>query len=183
MTNGNVSASLRNTAEAVDGHTTMAVSKQFLVPPTAPIAAFCREDVRSFDVAYVFCRCRADGKLPDCGIVPPGRGIKASLLTLAPSACGASSSSSRRLRLRTPPRSVFFTGVVYAIGCMVFTDGRFYTPVAEPAFSFRLDCARGFLGGALAWHFQRMWLLAIDGLAYLIYGFISGHFRRDLSIP
>jgi thiosulfate reductase cytochrome b subunit len=28
-----------------------------------------------------------------------------------------------------------------------------------------------------------MWLLAVDGMAYLAYGFISGHFRRDLGIP
>jgi hypothetical protein len=28
-----------------------------------------------------------------------------------------------------------------------------------------------------------MWLLFADGVAYLVYGFASGHFRRDLKPP
>jgi thiosulfate reductase cytochrome b subunit len=36
------------------------------------------------------------------------------------------------------------------------------------------------LGGALQWHFAAMWLLAANGLVYLIYGIVSGHFRRKL---
>ena len=36
------------------------------------------------------------------------------------------------------------------------------------------------LAGALQWHFAGMWLLAINGLVYLIYGIVSGHFRRTL---
>ena len=35
--------------------------------------------------------------------------------------------------------------------------------------------------GALQWHFFAMWLLMINGLCYLIYGFISGRFRRKLT--
>lgn len=31
------------------------------------------------------------------------------------------------------------------------------------------------------WHFFFAWLLAINGFAYLIYGFAAGHFRRDLA--
>lgn len=38
----------------------------------------------------------------------------------------------------------------------------------------------GWLAGALAWHFAGMWLLAINGVAYLVYGFVSGHFWRSL---
>ena len=38
----------------------------------------------------------------------------------------------------------------------------------------------GWLGGALLWHFAAMWVLAINGLAYLAYGFLSGRFRRKL---
>ena len=34
--------------------------------------------------------------------------------------------------------------------------------------------------GALQWHFAAMWLLMINGLAYLIYGFATGRFRRKL---
>jgi thiosulfate reductase cytochrome b subunit len=73
---------------------------------------------------------------------------------------------------------------VYAIGCMVFSGWQIYNASPSLPFSFPPWTALGgWLGGALAWHFSAMWLLAIDGLAYLIYGFISGHFRRDLSIP
>jgi thiosulfate reductase cytochrome b subunit len=34
--------------------------------------------------------------------------------------------------------------------------------------------------GALQWHFAAMWLLMINGLVYLIYGFVTGRFRRKL---
>src|SRR6187431_2201636 len=34
--------------------------------------------------------------------------------------------------------------------------------------------------GALQWHFLGMWILAINGIAYLIYGLVSGRFRRML---
>ena len=37
----------------------------------------------------------------------------------------------------------------------------------------------GWLAGALAWHFAAMWLLAISGAVYIVYGFASGHFRHD----
>jgi thiosulfate reductase cytochrome b subunit len=33
------------------------------------------------------------------------------------------------------------------------------------------------LAGALQWHFAGMWLLAINGIVYLCYGILSGHFR------
>jgi thiosulfate reductase cytochrome b subunit len=38
----------------------------------------------------------------------------------------------------------------------------------------------GWLGGALLWHFAAMWLLMINGLAYLITGFASGRFTKKL---
>jgi thiosulfate reductase cytochrome b subunit len=34
--------------------------------------------------------------------------------------------------------------------------------------------------GALQWHFLAMWLLGLNGLAYLAYGFATGRFRRML---
>jgi thiosulfate reductase cytochrome b subunit len=34
--------------------------------------------------------------------------------------------------------------------------------------------------GALQWHFAAMWLLALNGLVYVVYGIVSGHFRRKL---
>jgi thiosulfate reductase cytochrome b subunit len=36
------------------------------------------------------------------------------------------------------------------------------------------------LAGALQWHFAGMWLLTINGIVYLAYGILSGHFRRAL---
>lgn len=36
------------------------------------------------------------------------------------------------------------------------------------------------LGGAIAWHLAAIWLLMVNGLAYLTWGLISGHFRRKL---
>jgi thiosulfate reductase cytochrome b subunit len=36
----------------------------------------------------------------------------------------------------------------------------------------------GWLGAAIAWHLAAIWLLMLNGLAYLIWGFASGHFRK-----
>ncbi len=36
------------------------------------------------------------------------------------------------------------------------------------------------LGSARYWHFLFAWILAADGLIYLIYGLVTGHLRRDL---
>ena len=38
----------------------------------------------------------------------------------------------------------------------------------------------GWLAGGIAWHPSAMWVLFVDGGAYLLYGFCSGHFRRDI---
>lgn len=35
------------------------------------------------------------------------------------------------------------------------------------------------LANALAWHFGAMWLLVLNLAAYVVIGFLSGHFRRD----
>ena len=38
----------------------------------------------------------------------------------------------------------------------------------------------GWLGGALLWHFAAMWLLMVNGLAYLITGLATGRFKKKL---
>jgi thiosulfate reductase cytochrome b subunit len=38
----------------------------------------------------------------------------------------------------------------------------------------------GWLGGALLWHFTAMWLLMINGLAYLVTGFATWRFKKKL---
>ena len=54
---------------------------------------------------------------------------------------------------------------------------------AAPLFPFtfpaRLTIGE-WLGGAIAWHFAAMWLLVVNGLCYLGWGVLSGHFQRRL---
>ena len=53
---------------------------------------------------------------------------------------------------------------------------------ASPLFGFKFprDIALGgWLGGALQWHFAAMWLLVVNGLVYVLYGILSGHYRRS----
>jgi len=35
------------------------------------------------------------------------------------------------------------------------------------------------LAGAIQWHLLGMWILVLNFIVYLAYGFVSGHFRRD----
>jgi thiosulfate reductase cytochrome b subunit len=69
-----------------------------------------------------------------------------------------------------------------AILVMVASGWRIYN--ASPLFeSFTFPEALtlgGWLAGALQWHFAAMWLLALNGLVYVLYGIVSGHFRRKL---
>jgi thiosulfate reductase cytochrome b subunit len=67
----------------------------------------------------------------------------------------------------------------FAIGCMLMSGWAIYN--ASPLFGFRFPAwatVGGWLGGSIAWHFAAMWLLAANGLAYVAYGLLSGHFRR-----
>jgi thiosulfate reductase cytochrome b subunit len=68
----------------------------------------------------------------------------------------------------------------FAILCMILSSWQIYN--ASPILPFvfpRWTTLGGWLAGAIAWHLAAMWLLVLDGLAYLAYGFLSGHFRRD----
>ncbi len=53
------------------------------------------------------------------------------------------------------------------------------SPLFDWSFPFDITLG-GWLAGALQWHFAGMWLFAINGLVYLVYGIVSGHFRRKL---
>lgn len=69
-----------------------------------------------------------------------------------------------------------------AVLAMVMSGWRIYN--ASPLFNFRFPkdiTLGGWLGGALQWHFAMMWLLAINGLIYLLYSIVFGHFRKDLT--
>src|ERR1700753_3995026 len=80
-------------------------------------------------------------------------------------------------------RVMHWTGV-FAMGCMIFSGLEIYNASPSLPFLFPRWAGLGaWWGGALVWHLSAMWLLFADGIAYLIYGFISGHFRRDLKPP
>jgi len=69
----------------------------------------------------------------------------------------------------------------FAILIMVASGWRIYN--ASPLFPFRIPnelTLGGWLAGALQWHFAAMWLLVLNGIVYVTYGIVSGHFRRKL---
>src|SRR5262245_5641016 len=77
-------------------------------------------------------------------------------------------------------RALHWTNAVAMI-LMIMSGWQIYN--ASPLFGFtfsRSITLGGWLGGALLWHFAAMWLLMVNGLAYLITGFATGRFRRKL---
>ena len=70
---------------------------------------------------------------------------------------------------------------VVAMVVMIGSGWEIYN--ASPLFPFvfpRGITLGGWLAGALLWHFAAMWLLAVNGLVYLVLGFLTGRFRRKL---
>jgi thiosulfate reductase cytochrome b subunit len=70
---------------------------------------------------------------------------------------------------------------VVAMTVMILSGWEIYN--ASPLFPFtfpRMITLGGWLAGALLWHFAAMWLLAVNGLAYLALGLATGRFRRKL---
>src|SRR5262249_56497928 len=77
-------------------------------------------------------------------------------------------------------RVMHWTNAVAMI-LMIMSGWQIYN--ASPLFDFRFSHSvtlGGWLGGALLWHFAAMWLLMVNGLAYLVTGFATGRFRRKL---
>src|SRR6201995_3720795 len=77
-------------------------------------------------------------------------------------------------------RAMHWTNAVAMI-LMIMSGWQIYN--ASPLFSFsfsRSITLGGWLGGALLWHFAAMWLLMINGLAYLVTGFATGRFKKKL---
>ncbi|HWN30830.1 MAG TPA: cytochrome b/b6 domain-containing protein, partial [Burkholderiales bacterium] len=67
-----------------------------------------------------------------------------------------------------------------AILIMILSGWRIYD--ASPLFNFIFPDAitlGGWLAGALQWHFAAMWLLVLNGLFYVCYGIVSGHFKSS----
>lgn len=68
-----------------------------------------------------------------------------------------------------------------AMAIMILSGWRIYN--ASPLFAFEFPDALtigGWLGGAIQWHFAAMWVLAVNGIVYLVLGLASGRFRRTL---
>jgi thiosulfate reductase cytochrome b subunit len=66
-----------------------------------------------------------------------------------------------------------------AVVILVTSGWRIYD--ASPLFDFRFPSGitlGGWLGGALQWHFAAMWLLAANGLIYLLLNAVSGRLLR-----
>src|SRR6476661_1533963 len=77
-------------------------------------------------------------------------------------------------------RALHWTNAVAMI-MMIMSGWQIYN--ASPLFDFTFSKSitlGGWLGGALLWHFAAMWLLMVNGLIYLIIGFVSGRFRKKL---
>ena len=66
-----------------------------------------------------------------------------------------------------------------AVVVLVMSGWRIYD--ASPLFGFSFPAKAtlgGWLGGALQWHFAAMWLLAANGLVYLVLNIASGRLAR-----
>jgi thiosulfate reductase cytochrome b subunit len=78
---------------------------------------------------------------------------------------------------------VRLTHWVNALAILVMIGSGWEIYNASPLFPFvfpRGITLGGWLAGALLWHFAAMWLLAVNGLIYLLLGIATGRFRRKL---
>jgi thiosulfate reductase cytochrome b subunit len=79
-----------------------------------------------------------------------------------------------------PIRIMHWIGAASVI-CMMLSGWAIYGASPSLPFTFpRWTTLGGWLAGGIAWHISVMWVLFVDGSAYLLYGFLSGHFRQDL---
>ncbi|MEY9106002.1 thiosulfate reductase cytochrome b subunit [Bradyrhizobium yuanmingense] len=65
---------------------------------------------------------------------------------------------------------------------MILSGWQIYN--ASPLFDFRFPreyTLGGWLGGGLLWHFAAMWLLMINGLAYLVTGIATGPLPQEAA--
>jgi thiosulfate reductase cytochrome b subunit len=81
------------------------------------------------------------------------------------------------------PLWVRVTHWINALAVLVMIGSGWEIYNASPLFPFnfpRTVTLGGWLAGALLWHFAAMWVLAINGLIYLMLGLATGRFRRKL---
>src|SRR5882672_9024201 len=85
--------------------------------------------------------------------------------------------------VKVHPLVVRVTHWINALGVLIMVASGWRIYNASPLFPFRIPnelTLGGWLAGALQWHFAAMWLLVLNGLVYVVYGMVSGHFRRKL---
>ena len=81
------------------------------------------------------------------------------------------------------PLWVRITHWINALAIIVMIGSGWQIYNASPLFSFIFPpqiTLGGWLAGALNWHFAAMWVLAINGLLYVMLGMATGRFRRKL---
>jgi thiosulfate reductase cytochrome b subunit len=81
------------------------------------------------------------------------------------------------------PAVVRVTHWVNAVAMLVMIASGWQIYNASPLFNFTFPqnvTLGGWLAGGIQWHFAAMWVLALNGLAYVIYGIFSGHYRSQL---
>ena len=81
------------------------------------------------------------------------------------------------------PRWVRITHWINALATIVMIGSGWEIYNASPLFGFvfpKSITLGGWLAGALLWHFAAMWLLAINGLIYVVLGLVTGHLRVKL---
>jgi thiosulfate reductase cytochrome b subunit len=81
------------------------------------------------------------------------------------------------------PLWVRITHWINALAMVVMIASGWQIYNASPLFPFVFPSGitiGGWLAGALLWHFAAMWLLAVNGLVYIVLGLVTGHFRRKL---
>ena len=86
-------------------------------------------------------------------------------------------------RVAIHPLWLRITHWINAVAVVVMIGSGWEIYNASPLFPFtfpRSVTIGGWLAGGLLWHFAAMWLLAVNGLAYLVLGIATSRFRRRL---
>jgi thiosulfate reductase cytochrome b subunit len=81
------------------------------------------------------------------------------------------------------PLYVRVTHWINALATLVMIGSGWQIYNASPLFPFTFPSGLtlgGWLAGGLLWHFAAMWVLAVNGLAYLAIGLLTGRLRRKL---
>ena len=96
---------------------------------------------------------------------------------------GASMAMQQSDWIAVHPLVVRITHWINALAVLIMITSGWQIYNASPLFPFSFPDSvtlGGWLAGALQWHFAALWLFILNGLVYVVYGLVSGHFRRKL---